>query len=375
MSFAGEVWAVTVDGKTYSYVSSGSETVLSIVTTLKGAITGAYTVSVAGSANDATLTIVATAEDVLDAFGSVVLDTQETQGTATATASGSSVTITLPSASVVGVGETWTLTVDGKNYAYTVHTRRRDRADRLRPRHRRHARRALHRRRDLVVDHAQPGRRNDRRGLARGLDARRGSAATRAARASRSTSRASRRRARSGRLTVGTTTYSFAVLYGDTLSDIAAGLGADLCRSRRTTSPSSAACSRSRASTTRRSPSASRSLQDSQRRRGRSRSSSSSPALDGTWNQAQTVNVEAIDNNFVDGHDALVFPPMTGRTDQIRGPVIIDGGLGVNPEPFLNAPAHAAGRDEPAARRRHDHLPTGTTNASAPSTATRTSPT
>ena len=56
------------------------------------------------------------------------------------------------------------------------------------------------------------------------------------------------------------------------------------------------------------------------------------------WNQAQTVTVEAIDNQIVDGHDALVFPPMTGRVDQIRGPVIVDGGLSVNPEPFLHNP-------------------------------------
>ena len=81
-----------------------------IVTTLKGAITVAYTVSVTGTASDATLTIVANAEDTLDAFGSVVLDTQETQGTATATASGSTVTVTLPSASVVATWSRFVLT-------------------------------------------------------------------------------------------------------------------------------------------------------------------------------------------------------------------------------------------------------------------------
>src|SRR5581483_11250467 len=34
----------------------------------------------------------------------------------------------------------------------------------------------------------------------------------------------------------------------------------------------------------------------------------------------------------------LVFAPLPGTTDQIRGPVIIDGGVGINSEPFLNNP-------------------------------------
>ena len=80
------------------------------------------------------------------------------------------------------------------------------------------------------------------------------------------------------------------------------------------------------------------------------RSSCSRPT---NWNIAQTVTVQALDNTIVDGCDALVFPPMTGRVDEIRGPVIIDGGVSANAEPFLHEPADAAGRDEPAARRRH----------------------
>ena len=57
------------------------------------------------------------------------------------------------------------------------------------------------------------------------------------------------------------------------------------------------------------------------------------------WNIPQEVTVKAIDDNFVDGHDALVFPPADQRVDQIRGPIIIDGGVKVSTEPFLNNPA------------------------------------
>ena len=46
----------------------------------------------------------------------------------------------------------------------------------------------------------------------------------------------------------------------------------------------------------------------------------------------------AIDDLFVDGGDALVFPPLEGRVDQIRGPVIIEGGEQVGVEQFLNNP-------------------------------------
>ncbi|MDX6411834.1 MAG: mucin9, partial [Gaiellaceae bacterium] len=57
-----------------------------------------------------------------------------------------------------------------------------------------------------------------------------------------------------------------------------------------------------------------------------------------TWNKAQTVTVMAIDNHIVDGNDALVFPPLSQRVDEIRGPVIVDGGIQVGAEQFLNNP-------------------------------------
>src|SRR5439155_20237847 len=56
------------------------------------------------------------------------------------------------------------------------------------------------------------------------------------------------------------------------------------------------------------------------------------------WNQAQTVTVMAIDDHIVDGSDALVFPPLGQRVNEIRGPLIIDGGLQVGGEQFLNNP-------------------------------------
>ena len=198
MSFAGEVWAVTVDGKTYSYVSSGSETVLSIVTTLKGAITGSYTVS-AGRHGERRH-----ADDRRHRRGRarrVRLRRARHAGDA-GHRDGDGLRLERHDHAPERVGRRRGRDLDAHRGREELRLhrphRRRDRADRLRPRHRRHAVRALHRRRDLVVDHAQPGRRNDRRGLARGLDARRGRRQRAAARASRSTSRVSRRRARSG---------------------------------------------------------------------------------------------------------------------------------------------------------------------------------
>ncbi|HMC70441.1 MAG TPA: hypothetical protein VKJ07_14900, partial [Mycobacteriales bacterium] len=57
-----------------------------------------------------------------------------------------------------------------------------------------------------------------------------------------------------------------------------------------------------------------------------------------SWSKKQSVTVQAVPNDVVDGHDALVFPPMENRVNQIRGPITIDGGIGPNPEPFLNSP-------------------------------------
>ena len=56
------------------------------------------------------------------------------------------------------------------------------------------------------------------------------------------------------------------------------------------------------------------------------------------WNIAQTVTVMAVDDHIVDGSDALVFPPMSDRVNEIRGPVNVDGGIQVSAEPFLNNP-------------------------------------
>ena len=56
------------------------------------------------------------------------------------------------------------------------------------------------------------------------------------------------------------------------------------------------------------------------------------------WNQAQTVIVRALDDDFVDGSDALVFPALEGRVNGIRGPLVIDGGIRVGEERFLGNP-------------------------------------
>jgi Ca2+-binding RTX toxin-like protein len=61
------------------------------------------------------------------------------------------------------------------------------------------------------------------------------------------------------------------------------------------------------------------------------------------WNTDQTVFVAAIDDPFVDGSDALVFPAPEQRVNAIRGPLIINGGIGVAEDAFLNDPFRLPG--------------------------------
>ncbi|HTD65340.1 MAG TPA: hypothetical protein VK846_02265, partial [Candidatus Limnocylindria bacterium] len=61
-------------------------------------------------------------------------------------------------------------------------------------------------------------------------------------------------------------------------------------------------------------------------------------AEDGEWNFPQTVTLQAIDDTFIDGGDALVFPAFEERLNEIRGPVTIQGGPLVGEERFLNDP-------------------------------------
>ena len=50
------------------------------------------------------------------------------------------------------------------------------------------------------------------------------------------------------------------------------------------------------------------------------------------------VGVEAIDDDFIDGGDALVFAAFEERINSIRGPLTINGGFGESDERFLNNP-------------------------------------
>ena len=50
------------------------------------------------------------------------------------------------------------------------------------------------------------------------------------------------------------------------------------------------------------------------------------------------VEVEAINDDFIDGGDALVFAAFEERINSIRGPLTINGGFGENDERFLNNP-------------------------------------
>ena len=61
------------------------------------------------------------------------------------------------------------------------------------------------------------------------------------------------------------------------------------------------------------------------------------------WMDAQTVTVIAIDDDFIDGSDALVFPGLEERVNDIRGPVIIDGAIRANEDRFLKDPFRLPG--------------------------------
>ena len=135
-------------------------------------------------------------------------------------------------------------------------------------------------------------------------------------------------------LTVDGTAHVYATLYGDTLATIAAGLGATLPLATYDVSVVGRVITISRVD----GADVSAGIALSPDSRGGAVVTPQLVFTTSNWNVAQTVTVEALNNNVVDGNNALVFPPMTGRTDQILGPVVIDGGLSVNPEPFLNNP-------------------------------------
>ncbi|MEY2518221.1 MAG: large repetitive protein, partial [bacterium] len=59
---------------------------------------------------------------------------------------------------------------------------------------------------------------------------------------------------------------------------------------------------------------------------------------DGDWDQRHTVLVRAVDDDFVDGGDALVFPALEERVNAIRGPITIDGAVRADSERFLKNP-------------------------------------
>ena len=56
------------------------------------------------------------------------------------------------------------------------------------------------------------------------------------------------------------------------------------------------------------------------------------------WNVAQIVIVGALNDDFIDGGDALVFPVLEQRVNQVRGPLTINGGRGETAERFLTNP-------------------------------------
>jgi Ca2+-binding RTX toxin-like protein len=64
---------------------------------------------------------------------------------------------------------------------------------------------------------------------------------------------------------------------------------------------------------------------------------------DSNWYAHQRIYVQAIDDSFIDGGDALVFPAFEERVNSIRGPLMIEGGIRVGEERFLNDPFRLPG--------------------------------
>jgi len=56
------------------------------------------------------------------------------------------------------------------------------------------------------------------------------------------------------------------------------------------------------------------------------------------WATPQTVFVQAINDDVIDGSDAIAFPSMGERLNDIRGPLTVEGGVRVSEEVFLNNP-------------------------------------
>jgi len=61
------------------------------------------------------------------------------------------------------------------------------------------------------------------------------------------------------------------------------------------------------------------------------------------WNVPQEVHVRAINDDFIDGTDALVFAPLEERVNSVRGPITINGGFSHTNEKFLTNPVRLPG--------------------------------
>jgi hypothetical protein len=59
---------------------------------------------------------------------------------------------------------------------------------------------------------------------------------------------------------------------------------------------------------------------------------------DQNWFTAQSVAVMAVDDDYIDGGDALVFPAAEQRANIVRGPLTVEGGVLLGAEIFFNDP-------------------------------------
>ena len=58
----------------------------------------------------------------------------------------------------------------------------------------------------------------------------------------------------------------------------------------------------------------------------------------GNWDVDQDVAVMAINDDLVDGSEALAFPNLSGTLSSIRGPLTIQGGIHAGDDRYLNNP-------------------------------------
>ncbi len=321
---AGEKWQVLENGVVVASVTVGQNGVAATLASIASHLAGLLGATL--GSDTVSFTIASST-----AFRAGFQIVEDTNGTATVTASGPASSVTIGGAPALN--DTWTLTVDGTAYTHTFATG--DTTSTIAQALAAELPSGLYT--AIATGATIAITRKDGTAVSASLGITNLGAATATANASTISVSLGGLPAtgETWKLTVDTTTYTTAVTFGESLSDIAAALGAQLNQTTYNVTVvgrvitigkvGGAAVSASFAITP------------------DSRGGASVVAqlvFDSThpWDVAQTVIVTGQPDFTVDGTDALVFPPLPNTVDQIRGPVTIDGGSADIPKPAFAGP-------------------------------------